>query len=229
MAKDRSVTPEKQLLNLIEGSKGVGPSAHTSASVHRRLSFLSLDAWKGRLSFLRNNFQQLFKAKGSLVPDIKAINGILIVAVCAMTVYFAASIFTWFISMKKGYSFGDGIKPGAANYEETAEVAMIKRPITYYLEKVGARDIFKMGFKKVAAAEVKKETKATSSAIIDATQGLKLVGISWSKNPDAIIEDTKTGKTYFLKRGGLIGEVKVQAMSKDKVILSYGGEEIELR
>jgi type II secretory pathway component PulC len=66
--------------------------------------------------------------------------------------------------------------------------------------------------------------------VVEATKHLRLVGISWSDDPDIMIEDTKTQRTLFLKKGKLIdNEIKVQAVFKDKVILSYNGEEIELR
>jgi type II secretory pathway component PulC len=56
------------------------------------------------------------------------------------------------------------------------------------------------------------------------------VGIAWSNDPDAMIEDTKTHRTFFLKKGQTIDEeIKVQAIFKDRVVLSYKGEEIELR
>ena len=76
----------------------------------------------------------------------------------------------------------------------------------------------------MGADGVQTEMKVTSSRILDATESLKLVGISWSDNPDAIIEDTKDTKTFFVKIGQKIGDVKVQAIFKDKVVLSYQGK-----
>ncbi|MCM8797134.1 MAG: hypothetical protein NC923_04565, partial [Candidatus Omnitrophica bacterium] len=110
----------------------------------------------------------------------------------------------------------------------TQDVPFLKRSASYYSEKIRERDIFKMQTKKtVSAAEALPKTP--SSRIIEATQHLRLVGISWSNDPDAMIEDSKALRTFFIKRGQMIGEVKVQAIFKDKVILSYAGEEIELR
>ena len=105
-----------------------------------------------------------------------------------------------------------------------SKVVSALKVASYYLEKIRARDIFKIGSKKK-----EEEIKVPSSKIIDATQNLKLVGISWSGDPDAMIEDTKALRTFFVKRGQMIGEVKVQAIFKDRVVLSYEGEELELR
>jgi len=42
----------------------------------------------------------------------------------------------------------------------------------------------------------------------DMTASLKLVGISMSDNPDAMIEDTKLQKTYFVKMGSMVGDLR---------------------
>ena len=67
------------------------------------------------------------------------------------------------------------------------------------------------------------------SALSKEISHLKLVGISWSNNPDAMVEDTKALKTFFIKRGDMIGKFRVEAIFKDKIILSFEGEEVELR
>ena len=72
--------------------------------------------------------------------------------------------------------------------------------------------------------------KTTASRASEATKNLALVGISWSNDPDVMIEDTKDNRTFFLKKGQLIdNQIKVEAIFKDHVVLSYGGEEVELR
>ena len=123
--------------------------------------------------------------------------------------------------------------PASENGSSTnlMERVFLKKAVSYYLEKMGERDIFQMGaVRKVTGADgVQTEMKVTSDRILDVTENLKLVGISWSNDPDAIIEDTKDTKTFFVKTGQKIGEVKVQAIFKDKVVLSYQGEETELK
>ena len=75
----------------------------------------------------------------------------------------------------------------------------------------------------------KKVVKASTSRIAEASKNLKLVGISWSDDPDVIIEDTKAGMAYFLKKGQMINDLKLKEVFKDKVILGYQEEEVELR
>lgn len=64
-----------------------------------------------------------------------------------------------------------------------------------------------------------------SQAIAD----LKLVGIIWSDNPQAMIEDTKGQKTYLLSTGDKIGKFKVKQILRDKAIIAGDDWEKELR
>ncbi len=57
---------------------------------------------------------------------------------------------------------------------------------------------------------------------------LKLVGISWGNEPLAMIEDSESTRTYFVKKGGEVKGMKVQEISKEKVTLTYEGQEAEL-
>ncbi|NOX97863.1 MAG: hypothetical protein GXO98_07405 [Nitrospirae bacterium] len=45
----------------------------------------------------------------------------------------------------------------------------------------------------------------------------------------AVIVDNNKKKTYFLNTGQSIGEIKVEKILKGKVILSYEGEQLDLR
>jgi hypothetical protein len=105
-----------------------------------------------------------------------------------------------------------------------SQVSSLLKAGTYYLEKARERNIFKIGMKGTDS-----KSKAPSVRITEATQNLKLVGISWSDDPDVMIEDTKTGRTFFLKKGQMVDDIKLVAVFKDKVILSYLGEEVELK
>ncbi len=61
-------------------------------------------------------------------------------------------------------------------------------------------------------------------------QDLKLVGISWSDVPDALIEDMVTHTTFFLKKGQSIeGGILVKDIYKDKVIVESHGRQVELQ
>ena len=57
----------------------------------------------------------------------------------------------------------------------------------------------------------------------------KLVGIIWSSNPQAMIEDSKEQKTYLLSAGDQIGQFTIHKILQDKAIIGKDGQEWELR
>ena len=226
MAQTGPSTPERELLKFIEDSKAKGHGLLKDYAIkHRSFSLFSFSAWLGRISFLRDWFKKRFKRQRQQQLNIKVINKILVVCIFMLTFYFIGNLLTSISSLKEMPYLESKLKEDVnlTSYEE-ASISSTK-PVSYYLEKVRQRDIFKMG----ETSPVEAAVKLPSSSIIEATQHLRLVGISWSKDPDAIIEDTQASRSFFVKTGHVIGDIKVQAILKDKVVLRYGTEEIELK
>lgn len=74
-----------------------------------------------------------------------------------------------------------------------------------------------------------QETSENKKPDIPRTRSdLQLVGIYFSEEPEVIIEDTSEKKTYFLKEGENIKEIKVKSIRQDRVILESGGLDWEL-
>lgn len=63
----------------------------------------------------------------------------------------------------------------------------------------------------------------------DENGGLRLVGVDWDDSPVALLEDTRTGKTYFAKRNDRVKNAKVKEIEKNKVIISVNGKTVELK
>lgn len=162
--------------------------------------------------------------------DVKVLNGVLAVCIFVMGFYFVSHLSVSLMRLKDMPRFNFTIKNPVEAIVDFQQNLMSGKAAAYYSEKVRQRDIFKMGAKAPSAdAPAADAPAASSSKILEATQHLRLVGISWSKDPDAMIEDTRALRTLFVRRGQTIGDIKVQAILKDKVILIYGGEETELK
>lgn len=67
------------------------------------------------------------------------------------------------------------------------------------------------------------------SSIQELMKDLRLKGIVIIDQAEAIIEDAKTQKSTFLKAGHQIGELTVKEINDGAVVLSYYGEEKEMR
>jgi len=226
MAQERTVTPEKQLLSLIETGSAKNPGLQVHAVGHKGMSIFSPGAWLGRISFFKDSLQKKIKSNYFQL-DIKLLNRMLMVLVSVLAIYFFTSVYFSVVSLTKLPTLkfsAEGAKEEAIPLQN---VSVLKNAISYYMDKMQQRDIFKIGARP--APQKSSSPKEPTPKIIEETQRFKLVGISWSKNPDAMIEDTVALRTFFVKRGQTLGRVKVEGIFKDKVILSFEGEETEIR
>jgi len=230
MAPERPVPPEKQLLKLIESQKAKGSTAaiQANAAKHHGLSLFSFGAWLGRFSFFRGRTKAALKGDITRHVDLKMVNAALVAGSCALCAYFVLSIYFSMEDLKKATSLTfktpESIRKA---FVDSGDAGTFTKAASYYLEKISERNIFKMG-PRVTAKEAPPE-KPPVSQLTEAMANLNLVGISWSSDPDAMVEDKRSGKTFFVKKGQMVGELRVEAIFKDKVILKYGDDEAELK
>lgn len=226
MVKDNSgLSPEKRLLKLIEEPNF--QSAKGSAVRGSRLTLFSIGALRGRWIFARVKLASFLRSWGGPL-DIKKINGILTLLGFVVAAYFVASFFSLATKFSAIPSFSFKTE-GSAKAEILKQVSQLKALDTY-MEKVRSRDIFKIGAQPATEEVAKPDQSAQKAQRETVLNKYKLVGISWSDNPDAMIEDSEAKKTFFLKRGQVMSDgVKIQAIFKDKVVLNYAGAEVELR
>ncbi len=107
--------------------------------------------------------------------------------------------------------------------KDSTEILSAK-PYSYYSEYIDSRDVFKADF-----LSAKGITDALDGSLEGKLFNLTLVGIVLDDIPQAIIEHEKDQKTYFLKKGDSIDEVRVEDISEGKVTISFEDEEFELK
>jgi len=217
MAK-RRLTPEEQLLDLIE--KGGKPEG-TAGFKRKRKFFLGFSSLRNQwLSLGKVIKQGLLRIKAGLrEPNLKLLNKVFLVISIILLCY---SI----VEFVFGRSAIEGIyrRRRPIKGKEPEEIIMPQdRPFLHYLEMVRRRNIFSPIVLKEAPKPEDKKKQVQKMA-----EDLSLVGISWGKEPVAMIEDRAVKKTYFLKKGDMINKFKIDDISKNKVILSYEKEKVEL-
>ncbi len=231
MAKDESATPEQQLLKLIEGQKpdaegkkrapgkpkGRGFSPGSLVKLPSTI-FAALSFWKRRAK------KRSFAVRAPF--GIGEVNKALVALTALLFFYVLFDAAASARNLQRPPNFAPMKEMKAAPAKEA--VAPLAET-SYYMQKVSSRDIFKEGRKEAApvqAAPAAPDMAETSEVV----QNLALVGISWSSNPDAIIEDKSKQRTYFVKRGQDVGNgVKVEAIFKDHVVVTFEDREYELR
>lgn len=203
---------EPELKNTATQTKGaLKVNFAGSSGGQNALNSLSL-FFQGGLGVFKNEKNQL---------NIKAVNMLFFALIAVITLYYLNGISN---SLKKIRNINLGDLVSAKNELSASKENSRLNPFPYYLEQVKKRDIFRMGQKPPQDG-----SEVISSKAAEAGQSLKLVGISWSNLPDAMIEDTKAGKTFFVKKGQIVNDFVVEAIYKEKVVLKYGAESIELR
>jgi hypothetical protein len=107
--------------------------------------------------------------------------------------------------------------------EITSDRSKEIKPYEYYLEGTRNRQIFK------GTAGREGQSQQPASAInLDLTKDIVLVGIVSGENPQAVLEDKKTQRTYYVSKGQMIGEIQVAEILQGKIILNYRGQKYEL-
>lgn len=101
--------------------------------------------------------------------------------------------------------------------EATEEI----KPYEFYLEAAKGRQIF-------SSASGQELGQPASGVGLDSIKDISLVGIISGENPQAIIEDKKTQKTYYVTKGQFIGEFQVEDIQEGKIIINYNGQRYEL-
>jgi len=112
-------------------------------------------------------------------------------------------------------------KPSEKPAEETLITKSASKPLEEYLESVKGRQIF-------SGAAAMQSDSLINVANIDLMKDISLVGIISGENPQAVIEDKKAQKTYYVTKGQFIGEMQVEDIQEGKIIINYAGQKYEL-
>jgi hypothetical protein len=208
----------QRLLKLIDGDAATLKVAETKkkiADTSRKLKeflFLAKERTAEALRRLRKG-ELSFPWPGSL-----PVNRILAVLLALMSVYLVVRFAA--ITL-----FGRGnVVLLASKYEAGKDSSFTElRPLGYYLDNVTGKDIFNPQRLSQAGASRDESPSAQLFA------GFKLVGIDWGEKPVALIEDTQAGKTYFVKKGDTVKDIRVTDVAQDRVTIIYNNKMIELK
>ncbi|MFA6217112.1 MAG: hypothetical protein WDL87_05620 [Candidatus Omnitrophota bacterium] len=95
------------------------------------------------------------------------------------------------------------------------------KPLEYYQTGINNEQMFH--------SQAALETSTSMASVNhDLLKDINLVGVIAGDNPQAIIEDKKTEKTYYVSKGQCIGELMVEEILDGKIILNHKGQKFEL-
>lgn len=202
-----NVTPEEKLLRLIRKDKKAidAPNKNIPKSNPGRKTVINFSA----TALIRR------------LPFFLTPKKITLAAFLAACLYLTANLIYPFWGFKKNnmpqITEGKNISPTPEPSEPIEE----PKPFEFYLGGIKGRDIFVNAGGEAAA-------KPQSGVNMDLTKDISLVGIISGDDPQAVIEDKKSQKTYYLSKGQFIGEMQIEDIQEGKIIIKYRGDRFEL-
>lgn len=197
------MTPEERLLKLIRGQKKKEPQAALSSELHVKKSPLP------------NHPVHIFIQKYFSLLNTQNIAWIIFIT---SFIYLIYSFIYPAIGLRK-------IRlPRVAKTkisEEKIDLYRQMKPYEFYLEASKKRQIF-------SGTSGVKNSISASAAESASIRDMNLVGILSGDAPQAIIEDKRAQKTYYVNKGQFVGDFQLEDIQEGKIILNNNGQRYEL-
>lgn len=226
MGMDDKISPEERLFKAIQEGKqspAQDPSVPLRAEPPKAAGLSNL---KSRISSILLRFRSAAPYNASLIKessfriediDLKLVNkGLCVILSLLMLLMVYYALKRPNLTKITGSVFEAGYQIRNSKPIDTF------KPLTFYVEQARKRDIFHPAESAISGS--------VSYNLGGLTKDLSVAGIYQpaGKPPEAMIEDKTAKRTYFLKTGDMIKGIKVKAILKDRIILQYGEEEVEL-
>jgi hypothetical protein len=115
-----------------------------------------------------------------------------------------------------------GFKSAIVVEEEKVEPLPTLKPYDSYHQGVQGQELF------AALTSTEVMVAPAKDVNLDLIKDLSLVGVLSGENPEAIIQNKKDQKTFYVAKNGFFGEFQVEDIQEGKVILGYHGQKYEL-
>lgn len=206
------IPPEEKLLKLIRSGKkanGATPLATQVSAQPQRAS----QSMPPRLGARRPWF-------GGLRFEVKVTGRhLLLFAFLITTSFFIYELVYPWVVMSPGMISKETNQPlfDIKNIKTARDI----KPLDFYLEDIKQRQIFKMPVQHSLDQPIMNVAE-------DFLKDISLLGVIFDKDPQAIIEDKKTKKTYYLHKGQWMGDFQIVDIQEGRILLEREGQTFEL-
>ncbi len=229
---DPSLTPEKRLLQLIEGGGRDEPAVKTRSSPRENIfakfqEVLSPEGMKQFLEGQKEAWSDAFKNRKDFL-NLKGLNKLAKVFTVGLAVFLLLNMVYEIKVVNSNYVSNLQIPK-----REVADINLSDKKIfdTNLLKDAEKLNVFIPLSKREEKKEDKKDEM--SLKLVDMIKQWKLAGISiYPNSPErtfCMIEDLQKNTTTFLKVGDTISGLKIDRINPDSVVLRFNEETIELR
>lgn len=195
-----NISPEERLLKLIKGEKGLKASP---VSTNQPVS--------SKIVFDKKANQALRSLSKDFMPKLSLV--VIIISVLLLLAVFLYPLV--------GLNKIKIPKTDSVSLSKSGEEKVETKPYEFYAQGMKNGQIF---------GNIVAEEGISPAANIrgDFLKDINLIGIVSGDSPQAVIEDKKTQKTYYVSKGQSIGNFVVEDIQKGKIILSSDGQKFEL-
>jgi len=218
MSHKEEISPEEKLLNLIRRPD----KKPSKQKLSDRSIVLKSDLHSKVSTFLPDHKNSFSKEKKTIFAGFKFLNFVLINRLILLAVFIFSVLL--FIDLFLRYPNLSKFQSHTKDYLKTIPQKEEIKPYEYYSQEISKRALFNA---ESTESKVEKVIPA-GQTFKELIRGLKLLGVVSGDNPQVIIEDQKLQKTYFLYPGDYLGEIKIEEVYSDRVILEFKGERISL-
>lgn len=229
---DSTLTPEKRLLQLIEGGRGdQGTKTQTVRKndfVLKLKQIMSPQGIKTLIEETRDGWINAFRNRKEFV-NLRGANQAGKVITVLLAVYLIGSMIYEVQVVNSNYVSGLTVPN-----KEVSDIQFSEKKIfdTNLLNEADKLNIF-VPYDKRQKEEVKEEVNAMSLKLVGLIKDWKLAGISYyAKSPEktfCMVEDLQKNTTTFLKVGDTFSGLEVNKINPDSVLFRFNEETIELR
>lgn len=229
---DSSLTPEKRLLQLIEGGRGEtatqAPTVRKNDFVLKLKQTLSPQGIKTLIQESREGWINAFRNRRDFI-NLRGANQAGKIFSILLAVYLMFNMFYEIQVVNSNYVAGLRVPS-----KEMSDIKMSEKKIfdTNLLNEADKLNVF-VPYDKRQKAEVKKEENAMSLKLVGLIKDWKLAGISYyAQTPEktfCMVEDLQKNTTTFLKVGDTLSGLQVAKINPDSVLFRFNEETIELR
>jgi hypothetical protein len=218
----KDISPEEKLLSIIRGKRNIPESAAPKLEIKDNKSAPRI-LWK-RIddyisAILKNNF-----LKNSILDaeTLNVFNKCAVIIAALIAGYLILDIILVSPSRKAALLISKSAisRPLAGPGEKAMPIET--KSYSYYSNRISARNIFGPG------SNIESQGSGMESSAELSGGDLGLVGIVPGNDPQAIIEEKKNQKTYYLLKGQSINGITVENINEDKVVLEYRGKKMTL-
>lgn len=213
----KDISPEEKLLSIIKGEQNIpgngAPKPEIKDIPIPRATWGKIDDYVSAI--LRNDF-----LKNSILDAeaLKVFNKCAVIIAALIAGYLIFDIILVSPSRKTATLLAKASLSGPLVVPAERAMPVETKGYSYYSNRMSGRKIFGAG------AYIQTESQGDLGSGDAPADNLGLVGIIPGTNPQAIIEDKKGQKTYYLTKGQSVNDITLEAMDEDKVTLDYRGK-----